>query len=88
MMAQYGSNEWVISLWLNNDQGAQEWANEVMQSLEAELGEWNAIGEHLSTAFDEMFIEPLENELARGIFRDMINHTDWAEIAENVWVDE
>lgn len=86
MMAQYGSNEWVISLWLNNDQGAQEWANEAM--YDAEDTSWSSRGDTLRDQFDELFIQPLENELARGIFRDMINYTDWAEIAENVWVDE
>lgn len=88
MMARYGSNEWVISLWLNNDQGAQEWANEVMQSLEAEPGEWNALGDTLSENFIDRFVPENLNPLARGIFIDMISHTDWSEIAENVWVDE
>jgi hypothetical protein len=82
-VSECGGNEWVVSLWLNNDEGAQNWANEVMQGVED-----HKRGESLRDWFDESFVEEIPNEFTRGIVRDMINHTDWDEIAEAVFVEE
>lgn len=84
-VAAYGSNEWVISLWLNNDQAAYHWANRVMSQPGIDD---HQRGNALQEAFDKDLVEEISDGLLKGIVRDMIQHTQWDEIAEAVWSGE
>ena len=73
-MAEYGTATWKISLWLNND---QDLYNEARENL-YRLADW----------FGETFVDPIDNQLSRLMYQDLLGLVDWDEVASDLRTDE
>ncbi len=69
---------WAVALWLNNEQGDQEWARGIaLDTRNDEL--WQA-GEAFKTSLDEMMPD-LGATLWSDLLRSAFDEVNWAELA-------
>ena len=64
---------WLVNLWMDNDQGAQEmWREHARESIDADEGcNWFYFEERLKEYLD-MLIEDMDNGIASGLAHDLI----------------
>lgn len=77
---------WNVALWLNNDQGLQEAAHEIVSESWDDTYPWKA-GEALKD-----FVEEMQPDLGANMWSDLLtaalSQVHWTEIAENFHEDE